>query len=94
MIALLYSALMRPHLKYCIQALVTQHKKDAELLEEVQRRITKMIIELEHFYYEEGLMELDLFTMEKKRLWGDFTVAFQYLRGSHKQEGDQLFYTV
>jgi len=53
-----------------------------------------MIIELEHFCYEEGLMELGLFTMEKKRLRGDFTVAFQYLRGSHKQEGDQLFYTV
>ena len=38
--------------------------------------------------------ELDLFSLEKRRLWGDLIVAFQYLKGAYKQEGEQLFTTV
>ena len=65
-----------------------------ELLDSVQRRATKMIGGLEHLSYEKRLRELGLLSLEKRRLWGDLIVAFQYLKGAYKQEGEQLFTNV
>ena len=32
-----------------------------------------------------------MFSLEKRRLWGDLIVAFLYLKGAYKQEGERLF---
>ena len=50
-----------------------------------------MITGLEHLCYEERLRELDLFSLEKRRLQGDLIVALQYLKGANTQEGERLF---
>ena len=47
-----------------------------------------MIQGMEHLLYKDKLRELGLFCREKRRLWGDLIVAFQYLRESSMKEGD------
>jgi len=34
---------------------------------------------------------LGLFSLKKRRPWGDWIAAFQYLKGSCKKDGDRLF---
>ncbi|TRZ10214.1 hypothetical protein HGM15179_016893 [Zosterops borbonicus] len=79
------SALVRPHLESCIR----QEGQGAAGVS--PEETIKMIRLTEHFFYEERLRELELFTLEKKRVQNDVIAASQYLKRAYRKDGERLF---
>lgn len=71
-----YSALVRPHPKFCVTLWGPQHKVDMDLMKRVQRRATETFIGLEHLCHRKRLRDLGFFSLRKSRLWADLIIAF------------------
>ncbi|TRZ19227.1 hypothetical protein HGM15179_007900 [Zosterops borbonicus] len=50
-----------------------------------------MMRELDHLSSGERLGELELFSLEERRLWDDLIAAFQYLIGAYRKVGENPF---
>ena len=81
MIIPLYKAIVRPHLKYGLQAWNPHPRKDVDMLEKIQRRATKLIPEPRDLTYEELLKECGLTILETRRSRRDQIEVFKILNG-------------
>ncbi|KAJ7403772.1 hypothetical protein WISP_149182 [Willisornis vidua] len=77
------------HTWYCVQLWSLLYKKDADRLETVQRRATKLNQDWEA-WCEKRLTELHLSSLEKRKLGGDLRIKFQYLKDGHKEDRHSL----
>ena len=70
-LSLLYKGLVQPRLETGMVLASPFFKKDAKLLEDVQRRATKMVSGLHELPYPTRLCKLKLPTLVYRRRWGD-----------------------
>ena len=87
----LYKSLVRPHLEYCTAAWSPHYVKDKVLLERIQRRFTRMIPGLKKLKYEERLRELNLWTLEDRRVRADLIEVFKIVRGVSSIKPETFF---
>ena len=85
-IVTVYSALMGPHHEYCIQPGAPQHRKDVELLEQVQRGPQRQ----EEHWSKKGYGSWGCSAWRKEGSGEDLTTSFQYLQRTYRKAGEEL----
>lgn len=87
----LYKALVRPHLEYCVQAWRPHYKKDIDLIEGVQHRVTRCVNGMQGLNYDERLASLGLPSLEFRRMRGDLIEVFKMAKGFSELKFEDFF---
>jgi len=87
----LYKSLVRPHLDYCIQAWRPHLEKDIDVLERVQKRMTRMVEGCKNVSYEKRLSKLGLTTLETRRVRADLIEVYKICQGLDRVDEKEFF---
>ena len=74
---LLYKSMVRPHLEYANSVWCPHKLGDIKEIEKVQKRATKLVINLKKIPYTNRLQRLKLPTLKYRRLRGDMIEVFK-----------------
>ena len=88
----LYNSLVLPYLEYCVSFWSPYYNKNIHKVDQIQRRITKIIPRLPNKLYDERLKELNLLSLTKHRWRGDLTVLKMFKEFANLQLDDN--YTI
>ena len=87
----LYKSIIRPHLEYATPVWSPLYKKNKIIIENVQRRATKLVATCKNLTYQERLRKLGLPTLEYRSERADMIQTYKILHGIDKIDMDKLF---
>ena len=87
----LFKSLVRPHLEYSTPIWSPYYKKDKIMIENVQRRATKLVSTLKNLNYSERLKRLGLPTLEYRRERADLVQTYKILNDIDRLDKDKIF---
>ena len=87
----LYKSLVRSHLEYAAQFWSPHLQRDIIKIEKIKRKASKMISEIRNHSYRQRLKDLNLTSLEQRRLHGQLIEAFKYVRRFNNTTARGLF---
>ena len=85
-----FKSIVRPHLEYGSSVWSVIYKKEAIQLENVQRRATKLIKNIQHKTYTQRLKYLGLPSLQYRRLRADMIETYKILNNIDKMQYEQI----
>jgi hypothetical protein len=87
----LFKSLVRPHLEYGSTVWSVANTKEAIIIENVQRKATRLIKEIQYLSYGNRLKHLGLPTLQYRRIRTDVVETFKIIKSMYKVEIDTIF---
>ncbi len=88
---IVYRTYIRGHLEYSVQAWSPFLRKDIKVLEDVQRRATKLVGCVRNLPYDERLKRLGLMSLEERRVRGDLIETYKIITGKENIKSETFF---